>query len=355
MIDNSNATWELMRIKAAENYVPFHGHFELTPRCNLNCKMCYIHLSNDQMKGTQEISLEKWMKIIDDAVENGMIFASLTGGECLTYPHFKEIFLHLQDKGVFVTVLTNGVLLDTMIDFFVAHPPRLIQVSVYGNDEDDYERVTGVRACERVKRAIDTALQANLPISIALTPNKYFTDILPLIEHYKSKGVPGGVAEFLMAPKPDTGRNIEDFSLSVEQSIRLSTVLYQANNEGFSRVDINTDEIAPDKPIVREKGLSCVAGRCDFTINWKGEMLLCSALDDIAGHPLTDGFLASWHRANELSRNYINPVECVTCEYYKYCTHCPANHLAGAKPGHCDTRICDITKELVKLGVKNWN
>lgn len=45
MSDNfSDGFWEAMRRKAIENSIPLHGHFELTPRCNFNCKMCYIHL-----------------------------------------------------------------------------------------------------------------------------------------------------------------------------------------------------------------------------------------------------------------------------------------------------------------------
>ena len=34
--------------KARSLGIPLHGHFELTPLCNLDCKMCYIHLSPSQ-------------------------------------------------------------------------------------------------------------------------------------------------------------------------------------------------------------------------------------------------------------------------------------------------------------------
>ena len=26
-------------------HFPFYGSFELTPRCNMNCKMCYIRMT----------------------------------------------------------------------------------------------------------------------------------------------------------------------------------------------------------------------------------------------------------------------------------------------------------------------
>ena len=36
--------------KAREKGIPFGGQFELTPLCNFNCKMCYVHLNPDQME-----------------------------------------------------------------------------------------------------------------------------------------------------------------------------------------------------------------------------------------------------------------------------------------------------------------
>ncbi len=36
--------------KAAHNKVPLSGTFELTPRCNMNCRMCYIRMSEAEMR-----------------------------------------------------------------------------------------------------------------------------------------------------------------------------------------------------------------------------------------------------------------------------------------------------------------
>lgn len=43
--------------KAREKGIPYAGIFELTPRCNLDCKMCYVHLTPKQMN-RDEISAE---------------------------------------------------------------------------------------------------------------------------------------------------------------------------------------------------------------------------------------------------------------------------------------------------------
>lgn len=36
--------------RAAKTDVPITGSFELTPLCNLNCKMCYVRMNRTEQK-----------------------------------------------------------------------------------------------------------------------------------------------------------------------------------------------------------------------------------------------------------------------------------------------------------------
>ena len=48
----SNTTADIRRVlcrRCAGLGIPVSGIFELTPRCNLQCKMCYVRLTPDQM------------------------------------------------------------------------------------------------------------------------------------------------------------------------------------------------------------------------------------------------------------------------------------------------------------------
>ena len=48
--------------KAAHNKVPLSGTFELTPRCNMNCRMCYIRMSEAEMRARgREYTAEEWI------------------------------------------------------------------------------------------------------------------------------------------------------------------------------------------------------------------------------------------------------------------------------------------------------
>ena len=39
--------------------LPVTGLFELTPRCTLDCKMCYVHMTPEQMGERRELSTEQ--------------------------------------------------------------------------------------------------------------------------------------------------------------------------------------------------------------------------------------------------------------------------------------------------------
>ena len=75
-------------------HIPVSGTFELTPRCNLNCKMCYIHMSEkEQCAAGKELTTKQWIDIGEQAVSQGMVYLLLTGGEPLIRPDFSEIYI----------------------------------------------------------------------------------------------------------------------------------------------------------------------------------------------------------------------------------------------------------------------
>lgn len=132
---------KFLSFRAREKGVPISGSFELTPLCNLDCKMCYVHLNKDQMRGQPLLPVEDWKSLMTQAIDAGMMYATLTGGECLTYPGFRELYLFLQDRGIEVSILSNGLLMDDdMADFLKRHPPAIIQITLYGASEQAYEK-----------------------------------------------------------------------------------------------------------------------------------------------------------------------------------------------------------------------
>ncbi|MGM0470350.1 MAG: radical SAM protein, partial [Promethearchaeati archaeon] len=100
-----------LRISAGVKRIPLSLELEITARCNLNCKHCYINLrANDEIAKRNELSKEDIKEIIDESISLGAISCTLTGGEPLLRGDFIDIYLYLKKKGILVSVFTNATL-----------------------------------------------------------------------------------------------------------------------------------------------------------------------------------------------------------------------------------------------------
>ncbi len=341
--------------KARAKGIPLNGQFELTPLCNFDCRMCYTHLTQEQMHGKPLLTVDQWKRIIDEAVAAGMVRANLTGGECLTYPGFEELYLYLHSLGCEIRVLTNGALLnDRWIRFFQEHPPIMIQISLYGGDEETYERVTGQRMFSRVSENIHKVIDAELPVALALTPSKYMgKGMLDTVQAAHEFGIPFATAPFLSDPYEATGRSGVDHELSPDDYVEL--LRYRNKLNGIENVSIDPEKLpAPGGPHhdCGRRGMNCGGGLSCFNIAWDGTMSLCTESRDVATHPLEDGFAACWKKIHEIAVNWPCPPECMECPYEDVCTNCEIlkAEIAG-EPGKQPLALCERIRYMVQNGV----
>ncbi|NCB42983.1 MAG: radical SAM protein [Clostridia bacterium] len=352
-LEKADAFYQYLRKASFEKGIPLIGCFELTPRCTLDCKMCYVHLYKNQMR-EPELTTEQWISLIDQACDAGMLFATLTGGECLTYPGFKEIYEYLQSRGVLVTLLTNGTLLDQdIVNWLAERPPERIQISVYGSSLEGYGKVTGVpEAFNKVDRAINLLVDAGLPVSFAVTVSKQLLpDFEPIVRYCESKIA--GVTRINSMPfetRPETGRLFESYAPSLDEQVeayRIRQKIFLGSHERKTANEEYVENRQHGVPVPPETGIVCMAGMYGFAINWNGKMIPCNNFDYSGRYPLNEGFLSAWQYINQKCREYKNPYECIGCAYYGICRHCPAGHYRKAGEGHVDPDVCAEAKRMV--------
>ena len=339
-----------LELKARKRVIPLTGSFELTPLCNLDCKMCYVHLDINQFDQQKLLPVQAWESIIQEAYEAGMRRASITGGECLTYAGFDDIYLYLYKLGIVPTILTNGILVDQKrLSFFKQYPPRAIQITLYGSSDDSYEAVTGHRVFNTVFKNMKNIRDAGIPLHITITPSLYMSgDIHQILEKAHSIGVPYFINSCLKPPRENTGRIAKD--ITTEQYIELYLYYNKLNNR--TTVPVDFDSLPEQNHIgVNRKGLRCGAGRSAFAVMHDGNMCPCFSLRSITSKPLEIGFIAAWDKINSFAANYHTPEECNTCVYYHSCLSCAAIHENAPSVGHCDPRICERTKRFVAAGI----
>ena len=98
---------EKLSMQAGLKKIPLNGAFELTSRCNFNCKMCYIHNpSRDKSVVDRELTADQWIRLATDARDAGMLNLVLTGGEIFLRSDIEYIYETLSRMG-FKIILTK--------------------------------------------------------------------------------------------------------------------------------------------------------------------------------------------------------------------------------------------------------
>jgi MoaA/NifB/PqqE/SkfB family radical SAM enzyme len=130
---------------------PYSVMFEITQRCNLRCKFCYL---GSQINSVSDISLKEIYRIVDELKELGCMEITLLGGEPLIRKDLAEIYQYIKKKGILVKIWTNGTLLTSQIvKLFKKHPPSHLRISLYAGSAEGYRKISGNGgAFEKIKK-----------------------------------------------------------------------------------------------------------------------------------------------------------------------------------------------------------
>lgn len=353
MSNKAYEQWKIRLVNSAKTKkIPIMGQYELTARCNLDCKMCYVHNQDTAACRARELSTEQWKQIFDEAIEQELLFATLTGGECLLRPDFRELYLYLWKKGVKISVLTNGTLLnEDYVAFFKAYKPERVQISLYGSNEDGYLRVTGHRGCEKALQAIRGLMAAGVNVRVVATPSRYMgDDYMEIVRFCREQGLPLSYNELLLIPNRDDPDK-DDYYLSMDE-IEVLAVQRAALHKPLKQ---QTATPEPGGPMSQApaKGLTCSGGTCLAFVTWDGIMYPCpNAMVGGGGSLREMSYADAWKHTVAAAAEVVYGAECVGCPYDNACPKCPALRLTGLHTGHCNSAVCDLTRRLVKAGVK---
>lgn len=83
--------WEIAdstrTLRAARMHIPLSATFELTPLCNLACKMCFVRLDQSEMDRIgRMLTAEEWLRLARETLELGTLHLLLTGGGYAAMP-----------------------------------------------------------------------------------------------------------------------------------------------------------------------------------------------------------------------------------------------------------------------------
>lgn len=348
---NPNAQAQLRRYffqKAASLLLPISGTFELTPRCNMNCRMCYIRMSDAEMQQHgKEFSAEQWISMGKECVDQGMLFLLLTGGEPFLRRDFREIYTELKKLGLIISINTNGTLIDEKTVYWLSEDaPTKVSVTLYGGSNDTYRRLCGhPTGFDAAVRAVEMMKEAGILVHI----NSSFTrcnvnDMESIISFAQSRdlrvssstymfppvrsarnGIPDDAIRFTPEEAGTTRARAEILTTEPQQlQIRLQHLLNGCTD--MEPLDEECERISDEK-------MGCMAGKASFWITWDGRMTPCGMMNQPVSYPFRGGFSQAWRTITTETDKLMLPAACSKCNLRPACTVCGA--LCAAEGGGC--------------------
>lgn len=333
--------WE----KAYADGIPISGTFELTPRCNFRCPMCYVRLTSEETaRRGGELPVEEWLRLAEEAKEAGTTWLCITGGEPLLYPDFEELYRELAEMGFFITLQTNGYLLakEKFQRLFDELPPRNMKITVYGSSDEVYRRVCGVDdGFTRLDEGLRFLGEEKIPTILVGTVIRENGDDWKRIAGYALKrGVIPVMTKSIFSSARGNGVRAADAALPMSEEEEKAAIRRRL-----------------EKPfdMSRKPCTYCRDYRLGYWITWEGYMRFCSFMNEpdiqVRGRPFRD----CWRDLLEYEEALDWPEECKICKVRKACFKC-AGRLAAecGSPHTVSEAFCSRVKKYYDDREERW-
>jgi radical SAM protein with 4Fe4S-binding SPASM domain len=159
---------------------PFLVVWDFTHKCNLRCKHCY---SNSGAVEEDELTTQQALNVVDQLADAHVTALAFSGGEPLTRKDFFQVAKHASDRGLYVSLASNGTLLTKEnVAKIKQAQVNYIDISIDGasaKTHDDFRGVPG--AFEKAVAGLKNCIDADICACIATTVGKNNMAELPAI------------------------------------------------------------------------------------------------------------------------------------------------------------------------------
>lgn len=275
-------------VKKGVNEIPSLRYLmvEVTDRCNLCCRHCYLGKAENK-----DLAWETLSRILDDFDQLGGLRLMVTGGEPLLYPYFHLLNRALEDRSYRPVLITNGTLLE---DFeFSSLRFREIQFSLDGL-EDGHDFLRGKGTFRKAEKALREALRAGLEVSVAtVIHRRNLRELKDLGKFLSDLGVSAWTLEFPVV----WGRLLENPDLvpEVEETVPFFELEWGSG------------------PHEGAEGFACGAHLA--AVDTSGRLIKCGYYRELSGGKVEGGLRAAWRSLPKMRLE----GRCRTCELLPEC------------------------------------
>lgn len=328
--------------KAAVTKTPLSVAFELTPVCNMACRMCYVRMDRKTQESIAPLhTCKEWLDLALEAREHGLLYILLTGGEPLVHPEFREIVSGLHRMGFIVSVNSNGTLIDeNTIEWLKQTPPSRFNITLYGASDQTYERLCGKKdGFTRVTKGIHLLQDAGIAVKINVSLTPYNAgDLEGIFSYCNENGLLIQATSYMFPPlrrdQSSVGQNerftpeeAAYYSAKIESLLNgKEAFLKRVEEKDLIVLSSDLDESCTPDCDGEGEGLHCRAGKCTAWVTWNGKMNLCGMIppNDDTPNAFETGYMNAWKQVTEKTAAIRLPAACRECSLKNECKACAA-------------------------------
>jgi len=289
--------------------------FEITERCNLQCRHCYL---GD--KSSARLSLAEKKAVINAVESSGAMWLQITGGEPLLDKDFSEVYEYAHSRGILITVSTNGTLLDRKDgqETLSCLKPYRVSVSVYGAASSSYESMTRVKGSyPRFVQGLQWLSEAGIRTRLNIITTKYNENEI-------------GAMVAMAARFGFEYHVFTEITPALDGSCDPESLMSQSCG-----IISGNDTREPSAEYVE-----CKAGRNFFNVNSAGQAFICKIAREKGVNLLSEG-VSGLHRLKAIADELLaRPAICEDCRLAKHCLTCAPTRRLYEKEGEVPSRIC---------------
>lgn len=384
---NTDKLRDRLQMKAIQSRRPLSCTIELTYRCNFNCKMCYVRMNDSKAAPYGRMkTVDEWLDMARQMKDAGVLYLTLTGGECTIYPGFERLYEELSKMGFRISIMSNaGAYTPAIRSLFEKFPPYGVAVTLYGGSNETYAAVTGdPRSLDKTLENIRFFKSIGVPVSLNFTMIQEnvrdypkigkicaelgipYTLITDITGHQKDPAFSNALVSRLTPAqracvachKPEEVEialeNAEALEKELANFVLPKAAVCPSASAAANPVGNGSPvpQTAPESPNSAPEMNACIGSYSGCALFWNGEMQTCISMNGMENvNPLEIGFENAWQ---EIQKNHAQtfkmPPACQVCELKSDCNHnCPARRFEGMGSTQTpDSYTCQYTY-LLKL------
>lgn len=309
--------------------------WETTSACNLSCNYCRASASPEPEK--DELSTKEALDFIDEiAPLHPMLI--LSGGEPLLRPDIFLLARHAADRGMRVSLATNGTLLTPEVaEKLSSSGVTRVSISLDGASSKRHDAARGKGCFERSLQGIES-LSGRIDFQINFTvTNKNDDEILAIFDLAQRLGALA-LHFFFLVP---TGRGRDEDQVLPERQEELLHLIDEERSRRsievqvtcapqFARIARAGTGKGASTGIGKKRSGGCLAGTSFVFVSRKGEVYPCGYLPVEAGNIREKKFIEIWEKSTVLMslRERNLKGSCKGCSFRLVCGGCRARAYA---------------------------